>query len=88
MAALRLLITVTLSSTGVISRMITLTLNEVSEILQGELVGASVPVSGLSIDTRTLVNGDIYLAIKGEQFDGHDFMNLAQFLLRWPPYDY
>jgi UDP-N-acetylmuramoyl-tripeptide--D-alanyl-D-alanine ligase len=58
--------------------MITLTLNEVSEILQGELVGASVPVSGLSIDTRTLVNGDIYLAIKGEQFDGHDFIAQAQ----------
>jgi UDP-N-acetylmuramoyl-tripeptide--D-alanyl-D-alanine ligase len=37
-----------------------------------------VPVSGLSIDTRTLVNGDIYLAIKGEQFDGHDFIAQAQ----------
>jgi UDP-N-acetylmuramoyl-tripeptide--D-alanyl-D-alanine ligase len=58
--------------------MITLTLNEISEILKAELVGTSVPISGLSIDTRTLSRGDIYLAIKGEQFDGHDFIAQAQ----------
>ncbi|MBT3811411.1 MAG: UDP-N-acetylmuramoyl-tripeptide--D-alanyl-D-alanine ligase, partial [Gammaproteobacteria bacterium] len=56
----------------------TLTLNEISEILKAELVGTSVPISGLSIDTRTLSRGDIYLAIKGEQFDGHDFIAQAQ----------
>ncbi|WP_366143869.1 UDP-N-acetylmuramoyl-tripeptide--D-alanyl-D-alanine ligase [Methyloprofundus sp.] len=58
--------------------MMTLTLNEISEILKAELVGTSVPISGLSIDTRTLSRGDIYLAIKGEQFDGHDFIAQAQ----------
>ena len=58
--------------------MITLTLNEISEILKAELVGTSVPISGLSIYTRTLSRGDIYLAIKGEQFDGHDFIAQAQ----------
>lgn len=30
-----------------------------------------------SIDTRTLKPGDIFVAIKGEQFDGHDFVEEA-----------
>jgi UDP-N-acetylmuramoyl-tripeptide--D-alanyl-D-alanine ligase len=31
-------------------------------------------VTGVSHDTRTLKSGDLYVAIKGEQFDGHDFV--------------
>lgn len=31
----------------------------------------------LSIDTRTLSRGAIYLAIKGNRFDGHEFLNAA-----------
>lgn len=34
-------------------------------------------VSGISIDTRTLVSGNVFVAIKGDQFDGHDFIDLA-----------
>lgn len=30
--------------------------------------------SGISIDTRTLQPGDLYVAIKGESLDGHDFV--------------
>ena len=33
--------------------------------------------SGLSIDTRTLKQGDLYVAIKGEKRDGHDFVREA-----------
>ena len=29
---------------------------------------------GISIDTRTLHKGDVYVAIQGERFDGHDFI--------------
>ncbi|WP_019222416.1 UDP-N-acetylmuramoylalanyl-D-glutamyl-2,6-diaminopimelate--D-alanyl-D-alanine ligase [Bartonella rattaustraliani] len=29
--------------------------------------------SGISIDSRTLVEGDIFFCIKGHRFDGHDF---------------
>ncbi|MBP0615252.1 UDP-N-acetylmuramoylalanyl-D-glutamyl-2,6-diaminopimelate--D-alanyl-D-alanine ligase [Jiella mangrovi] len=35
-------------------------------------------VTGISIDTRTLEPGDAFFAIKGEQFDGHDFLSTAQ----------
>ncbi len=43
--------------------------------LQARLSGA-VPqgVKGISIDTRTLNPGDLYVAIKGETNDGHDYV--------------
>jgi UDP-N-acetylmuramoyl-tripeptide--D-alanyl-D-alanine ligase len=34
-------------------------------------------VGGISIDTRTLKPGDAFFAIKGENFDGHDFATAA-----------
>lgn len=34
-------------------------------------------VKGISIDTRTLEAGDAFFAIKGERFDGHDFLVAA-----------
>ena len=34
-------------------------------------------VNGLSIDTRTLKEGDLFVALKGESRDGHDFVGAA-----------
>ena len=34
-------------------------------------------VTGVSIDTRTLKEGELYVAIKGENRDGHDFIRAA-----------
>jgi UDP-N-acetylmuramoyl-tripeptide--D-alanyl-D-alanine ligase len=34
-------------------------------------------VSGLSIDTRTLKEGDLFVALKGDNRDGHDFVRAA-----------
>ena len=36
------------------------------------------PFSGVSIDTRTLRPGDLFVAIVGPRFDGHDFLNEAK----------
>ncbi|MBI9019649.1 MAG: hypothetical protein JEZ10_00130 [Verrucomicrobia bacterium] len=36
-----------------------------------------VPILGISHDTRTLKPGDVYIAIKGEIHDGHDFVAQA-----------
>ncbi len=33
--------------------------------------------SRLSTDTRAILPGDVFLALRGNQFDGHDFLNLA-----------
>ena len=42
-------------------------------------VSGGVPsgVDGVSIDTRTLVPGDLFVAIKGENSDGHDYVRQA-----------
>ncbi|MDF1598367.1 UDP-N-acetylmuramoylalanyl-D-glutamyl-2,6-diaminopimelate--D-alanyl-D-alanine ligase [Mesorhizobium sp. YIM 152430] len=34
-------------------------------------------ITGISIDSRTLKPGDAFFAIKGDQFDGHDFATAA-----------
>lgn len=53
-------------------------LSDISDCLQGSRSGADVAVSSFSIDTRTLRPGDLYIAIKGENFDGNDFVALAE----------
>ena len=35
-------------------------------------------VSGISTDTRTLKPGQIFLALKGDSFDGHQFLPIAR----------
>lgn len=40
-------------------------------------VAESVKAWGVSIDTRTLKMGDLYVAIKGEKMDGHQFVHEA-----------
>ena len=45
---------------------------ETSGSFNGEQVA-----SGYSIDSRTIQAGDLFFAIKGERFDGHDFVELA-----------
>ncbi len=39
---------------------------------------AAREVLGISKDTRSLRRGEIYLALKGENFDGHDFLQQAE----------
>jgi UDP-N-acetylmuramoyl-tripeptide--D-alanyl-D-alanine ligase len=39
--------------------------------------GAGFTASGLSIDTRSLKPGDMFVALKGESRDGHDFVRAA-----------
>jgi UDP-N-acetylmuramoyl-tripeptide--D-alanyl-D-alanine ligase len=35
------------------------------------------PLSGLSTDSRTLTPGQVFLALRGERYDGHDFLSDA-----------
>lgn len=52
---------------------------ELAEICRGTLLQGSdeVTFSGVSIDSRTIKNGDVFFAIKGEKFDGHSFIEAA-----------
>lgn len=58
--------------------MIAMTLLDISQVVQGQLIGADNTVTGVGIDTRTLATGSLYVAIAGEQFDGHDFIAQAE----------
>ncbi|MGR8978833.1 MAG: UDP-N-acetylmuramoyl-tripeptide--D-alanyl-D-alanine ligase [Gammaproteobacteria bacterium] len=52
-------------------------LSEIARITGGCLIGQDAPVSSVSIDTRTIKPGDLYVGIKGCQFDGNDFVGEA-----------
>src|SRR5262245_4382305 len=55
-----------------------LTLEEISKAVGGTLDGpGNVKVKGYSIDTRTLNAGELFFAIKGPRFDGHEFLKQA-----------
>ena len=46
----------------------------------GARVSGALPardIAGVSIDTRTLQEGDLFVALKGENSDGHDYVSRA-----------
>ena len=55
-----------------------MSLKEIAQSVQGHLSGRDQHISSVSIDTRTLAANDLYIAIKGENFDGHHFINKAE----------
>lgn len=54
-----------------------LSLNEIHEALEAELIGSDARFEHVSTDTRKVCKGDLFVAIKGENFDGADFINDA-----------
>src|ERR1700746_2972783 len=55
-----------------------LTLEEISQAVNGVLDGpGTLKVRGYSIDSRTLNAGELFFAIKGPRFDGHQFVAQA-----------
>lgn len=58
-----------------------MTLTQIAEVTGAELLHApqeSPLIERISKDTRTLKAGELYLALSGERFDGHDFLLQAQ----------
>lgn len=49
-------------------------LNQLLDPLSAKLVGESVGFDQVSIDSRSLEKGDLFVAISGEHFDGHDYV--------------
>src|SRR6476660_4438921 len=55
-----------------------LQLNQIAKAVNGSLAGAGeIMARGYSIDTRTLNPGDLFFAVRGPRFDGHDFLQQA-----------
>lgn len=53
------------------------TAKEIAKATNGVLVGADTEVSSVSTDTRTIESGALFIAVKGENFDGNDFIGKA-----------
>lgn len=51
----------------------TLTLARIAEILACAPLAYDASVRGWSIDSRTIAPGDLFIALRGDRFDGHDF---------------
>lgn len=53
------------------------TAEEIAEVTGGRLIGADAAISGVSTDTRTIEKGMLFVAVRGESFDGNDFIEAA-----------
>jgi len=51
-----------------------MSLSAIAVWTHGRLLGADAEVTGVAIDTRKLQPGDLFVAIKGERADGHDYL--------------
>ena len=57
--------------------MMVMPLSEAAQVLDGKCWGADVIFRGISTDTRTLSEGNLFVALKGPNFDGHDYIEQA-----------
>ncbi|WP_114785114.1 UDP-N-acetylmuramoyl-tripeptide--D-alanyl-D-alanine ligase [Vibrio tetraodonis] len=57
--------------------MISLTLSQLVEVLDAELIGDDVVVKSISTDTRVIEENALFIALIGERFDAHDFIPQA-----------
>ncbi|VEB45757.1 UDP-N-acetylmuramoyl-tripeptide--D-alanyl-D-alanine ligase [Chromobacterium violaceum] len=51
-----------------------MTLSQAARFAQGRLVGTDGEVSRVITDSRLAQPGDLFVALKGERFDAHDFV--------------
>lgn len=52
-------------------------LSDAAQSIGGRMVGADVVLSGVSTDTRGVGVGQLFVALRGERFDAHDFLETA-----------
>ena len=52
-------------------------MSQAARVLNGELIGGDELFTAVSKDTRDIVTGSLYVAIKGDRFDGHEYVEQA-----------
>jgi len=53
-------------------------LSQAAQLTQGALIGADQAFERVSTDTRSLQPGDLFVALRGDNFDAHDFLVQAR----------
>ncbi|WP_313646577.1 Mur ligase domain-containing protein, partial [Pseudomonas sp.] len=51
-----------------------MTLSQLTGVLDARLVGADASFDGVSIDSRSVAAGQLFVALSGPRFDGHDYL--------------
>lgn len=54
-----------------------MTLLEAAQAIGALASGPNVPFMGVCTDSRNVMQGDLFIALKGERFDGHDYVRSA-----------
>lgn len=57
--------------------MIRVSLQQIASVVSAELIGENVEIDEVSTDTRKLKAGCLFVALKGEKFDAHDYADAA-----------
>ena len=52
-------------------------LSQAAQVLKGKQQGADVTFQSVSTDTRKIQTGQLFIALKGPNFNGHDFLATA-----------
>lgn len=52
-----------------------LTRNFIAQVLGGSETATDTPIGKITTDSRAVAPGDVFFALKGERFDGHDFVD-------------
>jgi UDP-N-acetylmuramoyl-tripeptide--D-alanyl-D-alanine ligase len=55
-----------------------LRLSDIATWTGGRLAGGDAAIDGVSTDTRTITPGALFVALKGERYDAHDFVATAR----------
>lgn len=56
----------------------TVPLSDIARWTEGRLIGEDVAVSAVSTDTRAIAPGALFVALRGERFDAHEFIAAAE----------
>ncbi|YCH31290.1 UDP-N-acetylmuramoyl-tripeptide--D-alanyl-D-alanine ligase [Erwinia sp. D4-22] len=57
--------------------MIPVSLETLAQIVNGTLIGSDLQIAEVTTDTRKVTAGCLFIALKGERFDAHDFASEA-----------
>lgn len=54
-----------------------MSLSELARITDGELLGSNATFDGMCVDSRSILSGELFCAVRGERQDGHRFVESA-----------
>jgi UDP-N-acetylmuramoyl-tripeptide--D-alanyl-D-alanine ligase len=58
--------------------MISMSLSKVAVAINANFIGEDIVFSGCSTDSRTIEDGNLFIALTGENYDGHDYVSVAE----------